>query len=294
MVFTITSCDETTGPDSGTTPQPVTNLRATSLNDSTVKLVFTPSTSEGNTLFKEYEVAVKIGTEAKETLKFNKGVNSLEITKLVRGTKYTFDIVSVYTDGKKSLAASITWSPANMYSKNNNDAEIKMYEYVSDFGSGLSLFDASDNTPKTLKVTDGGNWHVGINSKVSTKLIFGSAKLLDFSFTTQPKTIVEILDTPFETVSLEELFDNKPMDDVTYESRYAERTFDLNTISGTKNLAFYVRLKNTSTSSYNYAKVLLVRTATGFLQGSTGNRYVQAIVSYQKTPNVPYAKTAGN
>ncbi len=296
ITILLNSCsDTTTNPivDPQPKPQPISNMMATSVDSKTVKMKFDLSPSETNTLFKDYQLVVTPGTFA--PLSIPKGNNMVQLTNLTEGTVYKFEIVARYTNDSISTVTSIEWSPATRFLLNNNDEVIRVYETASDFGSGLRMFATSpDNSPRTYKVSNGAEWDLGIDTR-NSKLIFGSATKIDYSYTSTPKP-TQMLDVYFEADSLNGLFDSQAMNAGTRDSKYAEKTFDLTTLNPTKHIIFYVRKYEPGQTRYNYAKVLLKKNpaGAGFIQGTTPNRYLEFQISYQMTPDVPYAKVANN
>lgn len=296
FAFLLNSCDENaTNPivDPQPKPQPISNLMATSVDNKTVKLKFDLSPSETNTLFKDYQLVVTPGTFAPMT--FPKNTNLVSLTNLTEGTVYKFEIVARYTNDSISTVTSIEWSPATRFTMNNNDDVIRVYETDSDLGSGLRLFAlAPDNAPRTYKVANGAEWDLGLSTK-NSKIIFGSATKLDYNYTGTPKP-TQMLDVYFEADSLNGLFDSQAMNGGTRDGKYSEKTFDLTTLNPTKHLVFYVRKYEPGQTRYNYAKVLLKKnpSGVGFLQESAGGKFLEFQISYQKTPDVPYAKVANN
>lgn len=295
IAILLNSCsDTTTNPiDPDPKPEPITNLKATSVDDKTVKLKFDLSTSETNTLFQDYQLVVTPGTFAPVSI--NKGTNMFVQAGLTEGTVYKFEIVARYTNGTSSTVSSIEWSPATRFVLNNNDANIYVYESTSDFGSGLRMFaPAPDNAPRTYKVANGAEWDLGLDTR-NGKIIFGSATKISYSYTGTPKP-TQMLDVNFEVDGLDESFDSQAMNAGTRDSKYAERTFDLTSLKPTKNLVFYVRKYEPGQTRYNYAKILMKKNPNSetFLQGSGDNEYIEFQISYQKTPDVPYAKVDNN
>lgn len=296
FAFILNSCDNATNPidpDPQPKPQPISNLMATSVDNKTVKLKFDLSPSETNTLFKDYELVITPGATA--PLTFPKNTNMVSITNLTEGTVYKFEIVARYTNDSISTVTSIEWSPATRFIKNNNEDVIKVYETASDFGSGLRMFAlAPDNAPRTYKVSSGAEWDLGLDTR-NSKIIFGSATKIDYNYTGTPKP-TQMLDVYFEADSLNGLFDSQAMNAGTRDSKYTEKTFDLTSVTSAKNLVFYVRKYEPGQTRYNYAKVLLRKnpSGAGYIQGSAPNRYLEFQISYQKTPDVPYAKVANN
>jgi hypothetical protein len=224
----------------------------------------------------------------------NAGTTSFTITKLTEGKIYNFQVVAKYTNDSVSTPVIIKWSPATRFELNVNDDVIKVYETDSDFGSGLMMYDPTGGAPKVRKVANGADWDLGLDTR-SSKVIFGSATKINYSYTGTPKPTQIFGDKYFETESLNSLFDSQAMNAGGNDIKYVEKTFDITTETSTKNLVFYVR-KADATGKYNYAKVMIIKnpSGAGYLQGASSNRYIELQISYQKVVDVPYAKVAND
>jgi len=259
---------------------------ATSIDDKTVKIKWTPSDEETDSDFIGYWLYVyPTNSQPVDYMEINKGSSDFTIGGLTEGTIYNFDLYAVKNyNGNNLLSQKVTiqWSPATRFVENINEEAIKLYESASNFGSGLLLYDENGGAPKGLKVTSGDEWDLGLYTSGGV-IEFGSAKniLAKYSnYNGTPKK-VEIAAQYIEANSLDEVFDSQALS----SKNFAERSFDLSQIQTDKNLVFIVR---TNPPSYNYAKVMVINNG-GFLQGNADNRYIEVVVSYQKTPGVPYA-----
>lgn len=282
--FVFWACEETTtNPDDTTKPKPEapTKLMATSKNATSVILKWTPSTSETNTLFAGYVLKVT-GGNTMAPISIAKGQTTYTVAGLEEGIEYTFSLQAKYTNDELSTAATIKWSPASRFELNENDAEIRLYESASNFGSGVQLY-GSNKKPVTLKVADGARWTLGLSTK--TGIVLGSPKELDYTYGTTPTAATEIADIITGINSLDEIFDSQALS----AKSFASKTIDLTKFNG--NIAFALRYKQAGKTDWNYAKVLVKYGANSFLQGTSGNRYVAIIVSHQEKTGVPYAIT---
>jgi len=265
---------------------PAKQLMATSIDDKTVKIKWTPSDEESSSNFIGYWLFVyPTNSQPGDYLEIQKGSTNYTIGGLTEGTVYNFDLYAVKNySGKTLLSQKVTiqWSPATRFITNINDDAIKLYESASTFGSGLKLYDETGGAPKGLKVSSGNEWDLGLYTEGSV-IEFGSAKniLQKYSSYTGTTKKVEIASQYIEANSLDEVFDSQALS----AKSFSERTFDLAQIQTNKNIVFIVR---TNPPSYNYAKVMVLNKG-GFLQGNPNNRYIEVIVSYQKVPGVPYA-----
>jgi len=267
--------------------QPVSALMATSKDDKSVSLKWNASADESNADFAGYWIFVyPVGQTSGDPIELPKGTTTYIATDLTEGTVYNFDVHAVKNYGGNYLLSAktnIKWSPASRFILNINDDNIKMYETASSFGSGLQLFDPSGGAPKTLKVTSGADWDLGIYTSGSN-IWFGSASKMKARYSSFAGTakVCQISSTKYEVNSLDDVFDSQALDQ---GHSFSESEIDLSTLTGNKNVVFIVR---TNSPTWNYAKVMLIYNG-GFLQGPAGNRYIEVQVSYQKTSGVPYA-----
>jgi hypothetical protein len=286
-VIVLIACNETTTPTDNAKPVAPTALKANSTNATTVDLIFTASTSESDALFDRYILTVTDGvTEVlKDTLL--KGQNMVSISGLDEGTIYDFSVKAKFTNGEFSSVATIKWSPATRFIKNNNDSEIFVYESASDFGSGLQLFYATDKAPRIRKVSAGADWDLGLYT-TGGKLLFGSASKLGYTSLVGTPGVTEISKV-IEADALGNVYDSEAMNAAS--NTWSEKAIDLSTYTtANKSLVLYVREKNGAT--YNYAKVQIVKVNTSFLStvGGPNNRYIKLFISYQTKADVPFAK----
>ena len=261
-------------------------LMATSFDSASVGLKWTLSADESNSDFTGYKLYINKPGGAKDSANIMKGTNIYIASGLDEGTVYTFDLYALKSVSNKTVMSpkvTITWSPASRFIENVNNAEIRFYESQSLLGSGLQLFNSSGGAPKCLTVATGGtDWDLGLYTTGNT-VTFGSAKniLAEYSSFTGIAKTVQISSTTYDVTSLNDVYDSQALE---FQS-FSEQTFNLATMSATKNLVFVVR---TNSPEWNYAKVMVINNG-GFLQGNIPNRYVEVIVSYQKVKGVPYA-----
>lgn len=269
-------------------PDAPTELMATSIDDKTIAIKWTASSSEGEQGFEGYRLFVSIdGGDTFSPIDYDAGTTNATITNLAPGTVYVFSLSSMMTYNDSpvfSAPVSIKWSPAFRFTENINEEAITLYESASDFGSGLELHNDNGDAPKTLKVASGDNWDLGLFTSDGT-VTFGSASSIlskYSSYSGTPKR-VEISSTYYKANSLDDVYDSQALET---RQDFSEQTFDLASIDNpdNMNLVFIVR---TNFPDWNYAKVL-VKYNNGFLQGSGSNRYIECVVSYQKE-HVPYA-----
>ena len=280
----IAACNETTTP-SVVKPDAPTSLMATSIDSATVRLKWTLSTSESTTGFTGY--TLYIGPGPFQPISIQKGTNTYDVKGLNEGTIYSFTLYANIDTVQSANAASIQWSPASRFVTNVNDATIKLYETASNFGSGLELYDESGGAPKTLTVASGSNWNLALDTRTDGKTIVASPTLINYNYGSQPP-ITQISSDYFDNLtSLDDVFDSQALDAGNFDVR-AITLEDLG-ITANTGVVFILRTKVGSNSDYTYAKVLIKNVNGSWLQGTSPDRYIECVVSYQKTPGVPYA-----
>lgn len=285
--FGLQSCDETTTTDVVATVEAPTNLAATSINDSTIRIKFTASKSDTSTSFAGYSLTIT-GPTGSTVKSLTKTDNPFTITNLSTGVIYTFDLKAKNTAGTLSSAASVQWSPAARFVQTENEKPVYVYEYASALGSGLELFAKEPTTEiegaHVSKVTKIASWNLGINTK-DGNIIFGSASKLGLGTSDSSAQMGSIV---YWENNLDDLYGTEALNK---SATFADTTVDLASTdyaSKSKSAIFVVRTK--VGSQYRYAKVMVKRGTDGkFLQGTSPNRYVECIVSYQRKVDVPYA-----
>lgn len=285
-----TSCEETTDTNE---PNPVVagpdSMKATSINETTVRLRWKLSPDEGKTYFKDYVLYISPGAFAPRII--SKGINTVDISGLSDGTIYTFELRARNVDSKESIgSAKIQWSPAFRFTKNINDENIRVYETASQFGSGLQLYDPNSGKPRTLKVASGEFWNLGLYTKSGELSLYTANYIADnnlYNFPTAPSYTTEISEDIFLTNTLDNVFDSQALNARNFSKNYY---IDLSDADYKNGVVIIVRTKAPGSVDWNYAKVLIKPGPTGLLQGNPDNRYIECEISYQKKAGVPYAK----
>ncbi|MFN3306009.1 MAG: fibronectin type III domain-containing protein [Candidatus Kapaibacteriota bacterium] len=286
----IASCEETTNT---TEPNPAVaspdSMKATSINETTVRLRWKLSPDESKTYFKDYVLYISPGAFAPRIIA--KGTNTIDISGLSDGTIYTFELRARNVDNKESTgSAKIQWSPAFRFTKNINDEEIRVYETASQFGSGLQLYEPNSGKPRTLKVASGEFWNLGLYTKSGELSLYTANYLADnklYNFPTSPSYVTEISEDIFLTNTLDNVFDSQALNARNFSKNYF---IDLSDTDYRNGVVIIVRTKAPGSADWNYAKVLIKPGPNGLLQGNPDNRYIVCEISYQKKVGVPYAK----
>lgn len=289
-VLLFSACEETTTtPDNPLVAGP-DSMKATSLNETTVRLRWKLSSDESKTYFKDYVLFITPGAFQPKVI--SKGTNTIDINGLTDGTIYTFELKSRNIDDKESAtSAKIQWSPAFRFTTNVNDEPIRVYETASQLGSGLQLFEPNSGKPKTLKVASGEFWNLGLYTKNNEVSIYSATYMYNqnlYNFPSAPSYVTEISEDLFLTNTLDNVFDSQALSAKNFSTNYF---IDLTDPDYRNGVVFIVRTKQTGQTDWNYAKVLVKPGTSGLLQGTPDNRYIELVISYQKKAGVPYAKT---
>lgn len=287
--WVFSACEENS---TTTEPNPTVagpdSMKATSLNETTVRLRWKLSPDESKTYFKDYVLYISPGAFAPRIIP--KGTNTIDVTGLSDGTVYTFELRARNVDDKESVgSAKIQWSPAYRFTKNINDEAIRVYETASQFGSGLQLYDPNSGKPRTLKVASGEFWNLGVYTKGEARLYTANyiASNNLYNFPTSPSYITEISEDIFLTNTLDNVFDSQALNARNFSTNYYIDLADPDYKNG---IVIIVRTKAPGATDWNYAKVLIKPGPNGLLQGTPDNRYIECEISYQKKTGVPYAK----
>lgn len=271
-------------------PASPSNLQATSLDATTIRIRFDASSDEGATFFVSYNVTVSApdGTIAFESAPTNT-TDPVDATGLTEGIIYDISVVSVGTDGN-STSIDMQWSPATRFTEfPDGNGPIQMFETSSLFGSGLMLFDAVEGGPAGLRVSSGEMWDMGIIDDDGENLRIGSPSLLGYqSLDGLNLRMTYISSSVIENVeSLDDVFDSQALDAGT-----EQRVIDLGNYSS--NIVFIAQTQ-IGTADSHFAKVFVDynEANNSFWFDSEGENVVRVHISYQRAVDVPYAIQAG-
>ncbi len=221
----VSSCEDTTTLPTTFIPATPTGLKALSVNDSTIRIQFSASASEGAVGFKEYKLSAVSGSS---TVNFTipKGYGSpayVDLTGLAAGKTWTLSLKAVSNDSA-SEAVSINWATATRYTG------LKAYSRTSILGSGINL-----SLGTQLTVDAGGQWDLcfdsdslafgspSVSSYVKSGTIGGSTPRRTYIFGVDANTFY----TPTAD-SLNQLYDNKAINDTSTSRKLKiEGTFDV-------------------------------------------------------------------
>jgi hypothetical protein len=283
----------------GAVPEAVTNLGATSINETTMGIYFDASASQG-TNGMTYHWTLSMGETELQTGEITAAEATLdnytnEIDELTEGEVYTFEVYAMFDNTNMSTVASVNWSPAARYIETVNDADIYIYESSSSNGSGLDLYFKEDvagtifEGPQVLSVGDASNWNLGLKTSGSN-IEFGSPADMYDSFVGTPND-AEICNLHFAGGDMDLAFNELPFDDESYT--WAKKTYEMNSefddAMYNNGVIFVVRVMEPNSTAYNYAKVLIRKIDGKWLQDDEDDLYLNCRVSYQRVVGVPYA-----
>lgn len=301
-----TGCnDNPTDNTPGTTTVPTaTSLKATSLSETSVKLSWSAPNDTALTGFLLSWSAV--GTVDSSSTTVTKATTTLQGTtvgNLKAGVEYKFYVRSMEGTNMSS-AVTINWAGAARYS-DATALNIRMYEKSSTQGSGLLLdptlggprMASAASEPANIQLiwlykpaSDPSNASGAVDS-----VIIGSPTAFltsDFQNQSQFYKNTYISNSTFYGMSLDDIYPSLPLDQLINTS---DNTL-IYTIPAPQQTGvgqgFYLRL-GSSTSDYHYARIFIRNPGTSLVQGSGTDHYLSLDISYQKTANLPFAKTAG-
>jgi hypothetical protein len=286
----FTSCEETTGDPidpNNPVPEAPGSIAAVSIDNSTVKLKWEASPSESNDLFDGYALIVTPGAAAPITIPA--GTTEYTVTNLTEGDVYTFSLTAEYSNGESSSTVAIDWSPASRYTEVFGET-IKLYGSSSSVGSGLDLYDDTEDGPMVRSVSSSNMWNFAFDDRNGAKFGTAGEGVIEYNWSAgapqsgqlggdeQNKIVylVESLDEAYETQSL--------VDDMVY----SYKAYDLEEFSDAAGVIFYARVADAN-GNYNYARILVKNTANGYVQSDALGNYIELEISYQNETNVPYA-----
>ncbi len=286
LAFGLLGCEESTTPEQPA-PQPPSNLQALSVNDSTVRLRWSPSPSESNPNFGFYRLRVYEDAVGRLVGVVRLGTQTpVDITGLRSGTVYRFELYAVWRDTTQSpsesaTAAVVRWAPATRYTTLPDGSPIRLYETASTLPSGLDL-EGPDGQPRTLRVAQGNEWDLCLDTRGESWDI-GSPRLSTYNIANPRRTLIDTLRLRqaryLQVDSLNQIFETEAFG----ATSMAEALRNFNNLRR----GFLIVLR---TQDGNWAKVFVKADAQGnILRGTSPNRYVELEISYQKTANVPYA-----
>lgn len=280
-------------------PKAVTNLQAVSLSETSVGLRWNAPV---DTALTGYDVSWKSsdGTDSNGVNVISATDTTENATGLKVGKTYAFT-VKTKRGTTLSTGVSVTWAGAQRFS---NDAAaptttIRLYEKASSKGSGLTL-DPSAGGPKNMSVaTPTAPVQLGfivdtvivdtVTKAKEEKIVIGAAySFPEFKNVLLFDSNTYVSNTTWIAMGLNDWFIPQSLDKyIPGNGNFRAFTFDA-TVTDATGQGFIVRTG--ATGNYHYARVFVNNIGGKLLQGTFPNRYVELTISYQNTPNVPFAK----
>ncbi len=285
----FSSCEDTTDDPidpNNEVPDPPASIAAVSIDSETVKIAWEASPSESDDLFDGYALIVTPGTSAPISIASG---NTYTVTNLTEGDVYTFSLSAEFSNGESSSPVEIDWSPASRHSEVFGET-IKLYGSSSSVGSGLDLYDETEDGPMVRSISSSSDWNFAFDDRDGVHFGTAGEGVIEYNWSAgnphsgqlggdaQNNIVYEIgsLDEAYETQSL--------VDDMVY----SYRLYDLNEYADAAGVIFYTRVTDAN-GNFNYARILVKNTSNGYVQNDALGDYIEVEVSYQSKTNVPYA-----
>ena len=285
----FSACKTNTGPTTDQPLSPPTNPRAYSSDDSTVVLYWSPSSSRDLTVFDKYRVTATDDTGALASTQFTTTGNdtAMTVTGLRTGESYTFRIVSTvvatasgYTE---SAPALIVWAPASRFVA-DTIGRLRLYDEALAYpdSSGLIVFDTTIGGPRRMSLVTPGRDSLLLDFVVTsggTPMYIGSAEYYNARW--RQSRFSSVIDF---APSLD-YAKSAPPDTSTYSLSFIEVP---NTTLSTSAIVYF------RTADRNYGRLLIERDPSKgiLIWGAYPYRYLTLQISYQTTPDIPYAERA--
>lgn len=284
-------CNENPTDPTSTTAAP-TNLKAVSINASTVALTWTASTTVGAT----YNISWKGQNSAAVGSQTATGTSTT--VSGLNAEAYDFTVKAVSGGAESTTGATVTWAPAARYADDAllPSTTIRIYEKASVKGSGLVL-DPTKGGPRNISVAASAD-----PTKVQLAMIVEGSNFVvgpayafpEYKNVDKFDSTVETSDSAYAASSLSAWYLSQSLDKFfTQPDRTVSAYTFQQTVTGANGRGFIIRLKGTDGLAH-YARIFVKNDGSGkLLQGSGTERYVELEISYQATPNLPYAKRIG-
>ncbi len=288
IFMSFSACSDSSTDSGKSRLSPVTNLKAFSVNNTSVGLKWTKSVSENLADFDKYEIKIKQADTTVSTQFVAKGTDSLVISNLSNGVIYDFVVTAKVTSTSKNYIdsdpAQVRWSPAWRFTQEGT-FPIQVYERTSSTGyaSGLVFYYPSLGAPpqpKTVSLlsADSSLIDVFIDSKGASNIAISSSHLY------RPNRKI----TRFSTVEYESETLNYPQFTPPDTTTYTKFEILIDSVAVTSSKIVYYKGNNG-----NYGRILIKRNPVNstLIWGSSPEQYVRLEISYQSVPYNPYSKT---
>lgn len=293
MSLILIGCEEET--EDPVLPAAPTNLQATSVNETTISIKFEASADASMAGFLGYYINViddagnSVLTD--DTLATYQSGTKINIQNLEEGKVYDISIAAYNEDGR-SDAISVKWSPAYRLNSTLNGVEIKVYGSASQFGSGLKVYsdDGIDIGPEILTIASKAMWNLAFDDS-NNMFRFGSANEVSIGASSpNPTNPAEISAKMFNAASLDDVYDSEALSQSTFSTKLID--LGSNDYANYSGMVLIFRITNDD-NTINYGKILIKKDTTDgnfvFNEG-TSNQYIDCVISFQRTSDVPYAK----
>ncbi|MDP2209361.1 MAG: fibronectin type III domain-containing protein [Bacteroidota bacterium] len=278
--------DSTTGPGK-VKLQPVTNLKAFSVSNTSVGLKWTKSTNETLADLENYIIKVKtLDNSTVTTTTAAKSADSTVIAGLSNGIIYRFEITSKATstsnDYINSDSVTIKWSPAWRFDTEGT-YPIQVYERTSStgFASGLIFSYSTTGLPKTVSLlsADSSQIDVFVNSVGASNVALSSSHL----YRSDRKI------TRFSTVWYNSTTLNNPQIAPPDTASYTLYEIPVDSVAAATSKIIYYKGVNG-----NYGRILIERNSGNgtLIFSDSPNQYLRVKISYQSVAYNPYSKTS--
>lgn len=283
----FSACTEDDNPvDTDPVVSAPTNLKASSA-DKAIFLEWDASVDEDASNFGSYDITVFNRTTNDFEIPRNAGagVHSIRIDGLDNGTRYVFTVRSVTELGKiSSDYAEIEWSPAYRQNLDATGKVIKVYATTSTmYNSALDMYNAEGKAEVIAQsgqvFKDRGDMYVYAMNNTSPLMIKSPAEANNKGMETQFSTAAAVM-----TDNMDAALALDPPSDGSYTLN--ELTVPAGSV--TAGQVFFGRLVR-GDGKY-YFRMQVVRTGSSLIQGSGADRYVELKISFQNTPDNPFAK----
>lgn len=290
----VVGCNENdpgTTPDPGDGPAAATQLMATSLNNTTVGLKWTASSTANVT----YKVNVTQGATAVTTVDAGAATEA-QVPGLTAGTIYTFEVVAVDADNEESEnSPTVMWSPASRFTSDATvTGKLRIYaRSVVGKGSGIVITpNGASNVSVANSRPDAELAMIHLIADVddaTDQIRIGSpSAFTDFTAVAKFRTDVQVSDAVFTTAGLDAWYRGQSLEGLFTGNNVKFFTLQ-NQQTGGDGVAFAMRWG--ATGAQKYAKVFITPDASGnLIQDEGGDKFVEINISYQDAAGVPYAK----
>lgn len=267
--------------------QPVSNLKAFSVSNTSVGLKWTVSTSDGLADLENYIIKVKTLDNATfSTTTVQKSVDSIVITGLNNGVIYRFEVTSKAIATSKSYinsdSVTIKWSPAWRFDVEGT-IPIQVYERTSSTGlaSGLIFSYSTTGLPKTVSLlsVDSSQIDVFVNSVGASNVALSSSHLYRAN-----RRI-----TRFSTVTYNSSTLNNPQIAPPDTATYTLFSIPVDSVAAASAKIVFFKGVNG-----NYGRILIERNSGNgtLIFGTSPDQYLRLKISYQSVAYNPYSKTS--